>query len=143
MSENLVNLIVKVLSWSIMGISVIISALFFIGYFNEAPFILWAYLLTGFAAALAVVFPIIFMFVYPKKALKTLGGVALIGLVFVVGYFMADSTPIASLGATQNLDFSNTSVLIFTDTGLIATYFLAGVAVIALLLTGIRSIFTR
>lgn len=143
MSENLVKLIVKVFTWSIMAISVIIALLFFVGYFNEAPFILWAYILTAIAALLSVIFPVVFMFVYPKKAVKALLGIALIGIVFVIGYIFADSTPIPNIGATPNPDFENAGVLVWSDAGLIATYVLSAVAVFALLFTGVRSIFTR
>lgn len=143
MSENLVKLIVKVFTWSIMAISVVIALLFFVGYFNEAPFILWAYILTAIATLLSVIFPVIFMFVYPKKAVKTLLGIALIGVVFVIGYVLADSTPIPDISSTPNPDFENEGVLVWSDAGLIATYILSAIAVFALLFTGIKSIFTR
>jgi hypothetical protein len=83
------------------------------------------------------------MFVYPKKAVKTLAGIAMLGAVFLIGYLFADSTPISNFGSTPNPDFENTGVLVWTDAGLIATYVLAAVAVFSLFFTGVRSIFTR
>lgn len=144
MSENIVKILVKVFTWSIMAISVIIAVLFFLGYINEAPFIVWAYLLTLVAAFLAVLFPVIFMVLYPKRALKALGGLALIGVVFLLGYLFADATPIKDISsANPNPNFANLGVLVYTDMGLIATYILSGVAVFLLLFTGVRSIFSR
>jgi len=144
MSENIVKILVKVFTWSIMIVSVALAVMFFLGYINEAPFIVWAYVLTLVAAFLAVLFPIIFMFIYPKKALKALGGLAIIGLVFLIGYMFADATPIKDISsANPNPNFANIGVLVYSDMGLIATYLLAGVAVFLLLFTGVRSIFSR
>lgn len=144
MSENIVKILVKVFTWSIMIVSVALAVLFFLGYINEAPFIVWAYVLTLVAAFLAVLFPIIFMFLYPKKVLKALGGIAIIGLVFLIGYMFADATPIKDISsANPNPNFANIGVLVYSDMGLIATYLLAGVAVLLLLFTGVRSIFSR
>ncbi len=144
MSENIVKILVKVFTWSIMIVSVALAVLFFLGYINEAPFIVWAYLLTLVAAFLAVLFPIIFMFLYPKKVLKALGGIAIIGLIFLIGYVLADATPIKDISsANPNPNFANIGVLVYSDMGLIASYMLAGVAVLLLLFTGVRSIFSR
>lgn len=144
MSENIVKILVKVFTWSIMIVSVALAVLFFLGYINEAPFIVWAYVLTLVAAFLAVLFPIIFMFLYPKKVLKALGGIAIIGLVFLIGYMFADATPIKDISsANPNPNFANIGVLVYSDMGLIASYLLAGVAVLLLLFTGVRSIFSR
>jgi hypothetical protein len=122
MSNSLVNLLVKILSWGIMGISIVIALLFFSNIVNEEAFILWAYILVGLATVLAVAFPVIFFALYPKNALKALVGLATLGLVFLVGYVMADTSPIVS--AIVNPDFSDPSVLRFADTGILATYIL-------------------
>lgn len=102
---------------------------------------MWAYLLFAVAGLLALVFPVYFFIRNPKNAVKTLAGLAVMGLVFVIGYILADSTPIFS--PTQNPDLSNTSVLILTDTGLIATYVMFGVAMVLLLYTGVRSVINK
>jgi hypothetical protein len=140
MSNSLVNLLVKILSWGIMGISILIALLFFANVVNEELFILWAYLLVAIAAAAAIIFPIIFFASNPKNAVKALVGLGALGLVFLVGYLMADTTTIVTATSANEPAFSDPSVLRFADTGIISTYILFGIAVLSLLLTGIRSI---
>jgi len=141
MQNSSISTILKVLSWLLMGVSVIMTALFYTGSMSEEPFIMWAYLLFAVAGLLALVFPVYFFIRNPKSALKTLAGLAVMGVVLLIGYLMADATPIVS--PIQNPDLSNTSVLILTDTGLIATYVMFGVAMLLLLYTGARSVLNK
>ena len=148
MSNNLVNTIVKIFSWGIMGASVVIALVFFLRISNAeadaligiaSSYILWAVVLLGLAALLSVLFPLVQFILNPKNAVKALVGLASLGLVFLVAYFMADTTPIVS--TVDNADFSNPAVLRFADTGILATYFLFGCALLALVYTGVRGLF--
>lgn len=141
MSNSLISKLVKILSWVLMGTSTVIALLFFAGVVDENLFIIWAYVLLGIAAFFAVIFPVVFFVLYPKNAMKALVGLVGLGLAVLIGYLMSDTTTIIT--ATNHPDFSNPKVLAFTDTGIIATYILFGVAVLGLLFTGIRSIFQR
>lgn len=132
-----------------MGISIIVAVIFFVRISGaEADykiviaesFIMWAFILLVLAALLSVLFPLVQFILNPKNAVKALVGLAALGLVFIVGYLMADTTPIVTVTSATELDFSNPSVLRFADTGIISTYILLGIAVAALLFTGIRSI---
>lgn len=149
MSNNLVNLLVKIFTWGLMGVSVIVALVFFFRISNADPsqeaaiaesFILWAFILLGIAAFISVIFPLINFALNPKNATKAIVGLAAVALVFVVGYIMADTTPIVTAASASNLDFSDPSVLRLADTGILATYILFGVAVLALLFTGVRSL---
>ncbi len=137
MSDSIISKLTKVLSWIMMGVSVILTVLFYAGKVSEGPFIQWTYLLFGIAVVLALFFPMYFFVKNPKDALKTLGGLAAMGAVLFVGYIFADTTPI--IASTANPDFENTNVLILTDTGLIATYILFGTALFLLVYTGISN----
>jgi hypothetical protein len=141
MSNNQISLFVRIFSWLLIGISTVVALMFFLGVVTEDTFIIWAYILLAIASVLAIVFPVIFFAMYPKNALKALVGLAGLGVVFLIGYLMADSTPMVSV--TNNPNFSDPKVLAFSDTGIFATYILFGVAVLALIFTGIRSIFNR
>lgn len=143
MSNSLINKIVKVFSWGLMGISVLITVLFFTNTINEELFIIWAYVLVVIAAVLAVLFPMIYFAANPKNAVKVLLSLGFLGVVFVVAYLMADSTPILTAAANAQESLSDPSVLVFADTGIISTYILLSVAVLALLFTGVRGIFSR
>jgi len=129
-----------------MGVSILFAILFYIDASkNPKPdpelFIDWTYFLFGLAALLALVFPLYFFIRNPKNALKSLLGLGVMAIFFLVGYLLADPTPIYS--PTNNPDLSNHAVLIISDTGIIATYLMFGVALLLLLYTGIRGIFNR
>lgn len=141
MSNSSISTLIKVLSWLLMGVSVILTVLFYTGNISEEPFIIWAYILFGLAALFALVFPLYFFIRNPKNALKTLLGLALMGVVALVGYVLADPTPMYS--PTNDPNFSITNVLVLTDTGLIATYILFAVALVLMLYTGARSVFHK
>ncbi|QKG79077.1 hypothetical protein [Tenuifilum thalassicum] len=134
----------RVLSWLLMGVSIVITVLFFMS--NQdvesvQSFIVWAYILFGIAAVTALVFPVINFVRNPKNAVKSLIGLGAIAVVFLIGYLAADATALPS--PTQNPDLSNPSVLVISDTGLIATYILFGSALFLMLYTGIRSVFHK
>lgn len=141
MQNSSLSTILKVLSWLLMGVSVILTVLFYTGNITEEPFIIWAYILFGFAGFFAVAFPVYYFIRNPKNAINALIGIALMAVVFGVGYLLADATPITS--PTQDPNFSNQNVLVLTDTGLIATYVMFGVALVLMLYTGARSVFHK
>ncbi len=147
MSNKLIELLVKIFSWTLMGVSVIVALVYFFRISGaEAeqeivvaePYILWALILLGLTAFLAILFPIINIVLNPKNAVKALLGLITIGVVFLIGYLGSDTTPIES--AVSNPDFSDPAVLRFADTGIIATYILLGVAILSLIFTGVRSL---
>lgn len=141
MSNNLISILIKIFSWTMMGISVLLTILFYMGVITENPFIIWAYILTAIAAVLAVVFPVLLFAMYPKNAIKALIAILILGGVLVFGYIFADSTPIVT--SVTNADFSNPNVLVYSDMGIISTYILFGISLLILVFTGIKGIFNR
>ena len=53
-------------------------------------FIGWAYILMGIAAVAAILFPIVRMFTRPKEAVKSLLSFAVVAVVVLIAYFLAD-----------------------------------------------------
>ncbi|HBI81268.1 MAG TPA: hypothetical protein DDY04_04850 [Bacteroidales bacterium] len=141
MSDALISKLLKVLTWLIMGVSVVMTILFYSNNMTEEPFIIWAYILFALAALLALAFPVYFFIKSPKKAIKALIGIVGMAVVLLIGYLLSDATPIVA--PQNNPDFSNPTVLILTDTGIIATYILFGVSVLILLYTGVRGAFRK
>ncbi len=134
----------KVLTWLLMGVSVVLTVLFFSGEKNTdtvQPFILWAYLLFAVATISALLFPVYFFIRNPKNAAKSLVGLGSVVILFFVGYIFADATPIPS--PTQNPNLSNPTILLISDTGLIVTYLMFGLALLLMVYTGIRSVFHK
>ena len=64
-------------------------------------------------------------------------------VIFVVSYLMADTTPLVTATSATDLNFSNPTVLKFTDTGLFATYLLFVISLLLLLLTGLKGVIKR
>lgn len=141
MSDTLISKILKVLTWLMMGVSVVMTVLFYTNNMTEEPFLFWAYILFAISALLALAFPVYFFISSPKKAIKALLGIGAMVLVLVIGYLFADATPIEA--AQNNPDLSDPKVLVLTDTGLIATYILFGVSFLLLIFTGVRSAFRK
>lgn len=154
MSEKLVRTILRISLWVLMIVSVVLIVMFVINT-NAAgddkialkaaanPLIVWAYILIAIAAVTAILFPVGYLIRNPRKAVKALISIALLALVFFIGYLLADSTPIHTATSNTNPDFSDRGVLLLTDTGIITTYIMLCIAVLALLVTGVRGIIRR
>ena len=96
-----------------------------------AALLKWEYILWGIAIIVAVIFPVIRLFTRPKQAMKSFIGLAGVAIVILIGYALADGTPLKLVGYTGPDNVP--SMLIFTDTILYTMYFLIAAAIIAFL----------
>lgn len=154
MTDKMLKRVLNISLWTMLGISAIVLIVFAyqVSQANEdrellvaasnAP-IVWAYVLCALATFTALLFPTINVIRYPKTAVKLLISVAVLVVVFLVAYALADPTPIETATSGTNPDFSDRGVLLFTDTGIIATYILTGMAILALLLAGVKGALKR
>lgn len=152
MSNKLIALITKIISWVIMGASIVVALVYFFRITGAepemetiiaAPYINWAILLLLIGAVLAVLFPLVHFILNPKNIAKVLVSLGVLAAVFVAAYLLSDTTPIVTATSALEPNFSDPSVLKLADTGIIATYILLGTALLALLVTGVRGIFNR
>jgi hypothetical protein len=152
MSNKLIALITKIISWVIMGASIVVALVYFFRITGAepemetiiaAPYINWAILLLLIGAVLAVLFPLVHFILNPKNIAKVLVSLGALAAVFVAAYLLSDTTPIVTATSALEPNFSDPSVLKLADTGIIATYILLGTALLALLVTGVRGIFNR
>ena len=95
----------------------------------------WAYILCGIAIIAAIIFPVIRLFTRPKQAMKSFIGLAGVVVVILIGYALADGTPLKLVGYTGPDNVP--SMLIFSDTILYTMYFLFAAAILAILGTEI------
>ncbi len=151
MSEKTIKLILRILLGSLMGISVIIAILF-VAQLTGAesaeaekavaqPMLYWTYCLLAIAAATAVLFPLVSIIQNPKKALKVLVSLAFLGVIFLVSYLVASGSPIETATSSTNPDFSDPSILKMAGMGLYATYILFGLAIVLLVVSGVKNLF--
>ena len=103
----------------------------------KAALLNWAYILCGIAIIVAVIFPVIRLFTRPKQAMKSFIGLAGVAIVILIGYALADGTPLKLVGYTGPDNVP--SMLIFTDTILYTMYFLFAEAILKILGTEIFS----
>tara|TARA_R110001592_G_scaffold229899_1_gene486573 strand:+ start:1835 stop:2245 length:411 start_codon:yes stop_codon:yes gene_type:complete len=111
---------------ALLGLSAVLSILFFADVVSEGLLITWCYLLLAIAAVTAVVFPIITMAQNPKGAKNALIGV--VGLVVVVGisYAVAGSEEYHSLDGVLLADAATSKQ---SGAGLIAFYIMGAGAI--------------
>ncbi|KPL12034.1 MAG: hypothetical protein AMS23_08035 [Bacteroides sp. SM1_62] len=144
--------IAKYFLWALMGISLVLVAIFFFGGFIEGTegtssaepvitetILKWAYVLLGIAALMALVFPLIFIAGNLKSA-KRLGIVIVIGavLIFISNRLASDEV----LNLIQYTGPDNVPGTLKTvGTFLIFTYILGIVAILSILLSAIANLF--
>ena len=80
----------------------------------------WAYILFGIAIIAAIIFPIIRLFSRPKQAMKSFIGLAVVVVVVLIAYAMADGTPMKIIG--YNGPDNVPSMLILSDTIIYTMY---------------------
>ena len=149
MSEATIKRILRIALWVLMGVSVIFAAVFVAQIYDTnnrelqmnatEPILVWTYVLLAIAAVAAIIFPLIQVVRNPRNALKLLVSVGALGLVILISYLLASGDPIKVATANSNPDFSNRTVLLTTDTGIIATYIMLGIAILLLAYTGVKS----
>ena len=151
MSNKSIRLLIKIISWGVMGASILIALVYFLRLTGIDPqdeivatsYINWAIALFSIAVLLSVLFPLVHFLFNPENLVKVLLSLGAMAAVFVVSYLLSDGTPIVTAVSAADADFSNPSVLKFADTGIFATYILFGVALLLLLYTGARGLFNR
>ena len=154
MSKKVVDIIIKSFSWLLLGLSALLMIYIFMDpllsdtslpVMERAPRselgIFWAYILTAIACLAAVIFPIIEFIKNPKGGLKVLAIIVAMAIIILVSYLLADPTPLQ--GTANNPDFSNTSVLLMTDTGLYSTYVLVAISLLAVLFSSLKGVFSK
>lgn len=95
----------------------------------------WSYILCGIAIIAAIIFPIVRLFTRPKEALKSFLGLAVVVVLVLIAYAMADGTPMKIIGYSGPDNVP--SMLIFSDTIIYTMYFLFIAAILAILGTEI------
>lgn len=84
LSKNLVFLL-----YGLLGLSVLLSLLFYIGIVGETLLLNWAYCLIFISTLTAVVFPIVYLVKNPKNAKGALMALVALAVVAGISYFLA------------------------------------------------------
>lgn len=156
MSERTLKLVARIPLLVFLFVAVVLTVMFVVGVGGTddraelmnivSPAIVYTYVLAVIAVLLLVVFLVAKIVSNPRSGLKALMGFGLLVLVFLVAYAFSSHEPLQMANGTlygENLDpavaKSQMRDVVMTDIGIIATYILLGIAVVALVATGIRS----
>ena len=125
----------------LLGVSSIFYLFFYInGESMTDTVLVWAYILLGITVVLLLAFPIIHFIKNPKSAVKFLLILVGFAILYGVGYMLASDNIASPIFEKQDIS-SNLSQMI--GAGIITTYILAGLAVLAILYSSISSAFNR
>lgn len=141
------NKILRISLIVLLAISAFICILFYAGG-ESAPgqprftelYIVWAYVLTGLAVGLTVLFPIIQMISNPKNAKKGLLGVAALAVIIVVSYAMS-SGELLGIIDPELIHYDEPSTLKFAGMILNSSYLLAGIAMLTMIYSEVSKAF--
>lgn len=138
MEKSLAIKIVAIIFYVLFGLSLFLAALFFIN-FDEAPMIVYTYILSGIAIAAAIIFSIISMFRSKQTLIQSLSVLGVIGALVLVSYLMSSSEMPTFFGVeTFNL---TASTLKLVDTSLFLLYILTGISFVGLIYSEVRGAF--
>lgn len=98
------------------------------------------YITLALTAVLAIVFPIIFMFMNPKSAVKILISLAILVVIGFIAYAIAGNE--FDVQRLQELE-TTAETSRYVGAALLFTYLIGGLAVISMLVSGVSSIFRK
>lgn len=132
------NKLYRIILTSLLGISALISALFFVDVVSEGLLIFLCYVLFAIAAVAAIVFPIIIMIQNPKGAKNALIGVIVMALVFGIGYALSTGKEFYTV---NGILLANTTESRWSEAGLIAFYIMGGCSIITVIYAEVSKMF--
>lgn len=139
--DSALNKVISLILYTLMGISVIISGLFYFDFISENLFIIWAYILIGIATLTALGFAVSGIFTSSKSAKNSLIPFAVAVVLIFVAYLIASDEVLVFQGYEKffyednSMDPNVFSKLI--GTGLMTTYSLGILALISIFYTEI------
>ncbi len=132
------NKIFNIILYALLGVSALLSVLFFTDVVSEGLLITWCYILLAVSALTAIVFPIITMIGNPKQAKSALIGVVGLAVVFAIGYFLAGNEEIFDANAKLLADASISQL---SGGGIIAFYILGLISIGVIIFSEVSKIF--
>jgi len=130
--------IVRWVLYVLMGVSVLLSVLFYAGGIDSGTLIQWGYFLTIATLVIAIASPIYGFIQSPGDIKKILISFGLVAVVAIVSYSLAGNSFSNIKLETLNIT-AQTSKLV--GMGLLATYITAALAIVAILYSSIIKIF--
>ncbi|MCK9206769.1 MAG: hypothetical protein M0P66_06635 [Salinivirgaceae bacterium] len=135
MEKSLAIRIVAIIFYILFGISLLLGVLFYINW-NEAPMIVFTYILTAISMAATLIFTVLSMFQSKKSMINSLTVLGIFGVLILISYFMSSSEMPTFFGV-EAFNLTGTTLQMI-DTSLFLMYILTGLAFVGLLYSEIR-----
>ncbi len=135
--------------YALIAVTVVLTIMYFTG--GEVPgetyktpvytdiFLNWAKLLVAATAIITVLFEVVNVVLNPKNAVRSLISIAVLIVIALVSYSLADSTPL-ELGGYEGAD-NVPSMLKLAGAFLYGTYALLGIVIVAIFGTELSKLF--
>lgn len=126
-----------------LAVLLAISAILFIIFYSKGEeftsvMLTWGYILIALAALITILFPLVYIIMNPRKGKTVLFGL----LGFIVLYLISNALASGSIQGEVYETFKITEAISkFIGAIMIMTYFLAGLAIVSIIYSGISSIF--
>ncbi len=132
------NKLYRIILTGLLGLSALISALFFLGVASEGVLITLCYVLFALATIAAIVFPIVNMIQNPKGAKNTLLGLVVMLIVFGISYALSSSEEFFTV---NGIKLASSTASRYSEAGLIAFYIIGAASIIAVIYAEVTKLF--
>lgn len=134
----LASKILRIFLAALLAISALLFILFFVDVVSDDLLIYWGYFLVIFTAVITILFPIVNLIMHPKSSIKIFVALGLMVVMAIIAYSLSQvgftDLQLEKLGTT-----AETSK--YVGAGLIFTYILGSLAVLAIIYASISRIF--
>jgi hypothetical protein len=134
----LASKILRIFLAVLLAISALLALLFYIDAISDDVLIYWGYFLVIFTAVITILFPLAFLILNPKNSIKIFIGIGLMVVIAIIAYSLStvgfNDLQLEKFGITS-------STAKYVGAGLIFTYILAALAVLAIIYASISRIF--
>ena len=134
----LASKILRIFLGVLLGISALLAAFFFLEVISDDILIYWAYFLVILTAVITIFFPIAFLIMNPKGSIKIFISLGLMVVIAIIAYSLSD-TGLSDHKLETLKTTANTAKLV--GAGLIFTYIMASLTVLAIIYASISKIF--
>ena len=134
----LASKILRVFLAVLLAVSALLAILFYVDIISDDVLIYWGYFLVIFTAVITILFPLAFLILNPRNSIKIFIALGLMVVVAIIAYSLSQ------VGFTdlhiEKLETTAETVK-YVGAGLIFTYVMAALAVLAIIYASISKIF--
>ena len=134
----LASKILRIFLAVLLAISALLAVLFYVDIISDDVLIYWGYFLVIFTAVITILFPLAFLILNPKNSIKIFIALGMMVVIAIIAYSLAD-VGISEL-RLEKLEASAATAK-YVGAGLIFTYVMAALAVLAIIYASISKIF--